>query len=70
MVNKFGFPVKNYYVQAAAESPAAAGNLAIMALLGIVNALQGFLTERMRVSRRVSAYDRRQEPTYVTGQVS
>ncbi|MDP1808604.1 MAG: hypothetical protein Q8L35_03605 [Actinomycetota bacterium] len=67
MINRFGFPVKDYYVQAAATAPAENGNLAIIILLNAVTMMQKFLMERLSVPRRVSTYGRRQKPNYVTG---
>ena len=67
MINRYGFPVKNYYVQAGSSGPAENGSLAIIILLKAVKMMQTFLLERLSVPRRVSAYARRQKPNYITG---
>lgn len=58
MINKYGFPIKNYYVRPAAPAPVVEGNWAMIVLLKAVTRLQKYLLEKLSVPGRVSAYGR------------
>ncbi len=64
MINKYGFPVKNYYMSVAEMAPLGVSNLSL--ITKAARSLLAALVEKRNVSRRVSTYGRRQKPNYIT----
>ena len=58
MVNKYGLPIKNYYRSTRPLTRVAYTDSVLMVALGGLRVLERFLTEKISVPRRVSAFDR------------
>lgn len=65
MINKYGFPVKNYYMSVTEMAPPGVSNLSL--IIKAARSLLAALVEKRNVSRRVSTYGRQQKPTYTAG---